>query len=100
MEHIIKTETEHKIDVSDWDSAGVWLGISHRWSRMHVTLTHEEAKGLIRALQAVVDGQDKGCPKCGSTDYDTVAWSWSQSVTPFDSYHECQCGHTWSAKEQ
>ena len=92
METTVALDNDHKVYVSDWDDGGVWLGLSHRYARMHVTMTKQQAQEMIDALHIAL-GE---CPKCGSDEWDTNVWNSGQGVTPFSKYAECSCGHSWT----
>ena len=92
MEQTIKLENDQTVYASDWDDGGIWLGINHRYARMHATMTREQALKLIDAINVALGR----CPKCGSEEWAACKWSSAQGVTPYDEYAECSCGHQWS----
>ena len=94
LETTVKTENEHTIHVSNWEDGGVWLGISHRYARMHTTLHRDEAIELLHGLKIALGY----CPNCDADDWAVCTWSPSQGVTPYKEYAECSCGHQFALK--
>jgi hypothetical protein len=54
LETIIKTASELKIFVSEWDDGGAWINILQRNCNMYTGLTRAEAEQLIAGLQAIL----------------------------------------------
>lgn len=54
MEITIKTTYSDRVNVSDFDD-GVWLSIQVSGGSAYTTLTKEQAKELLEALQTVID---------------------------------------------
>lgn len=50
-------DDEARIFVSEYDDTGIWMSLYRNRASAGVTMTVEEAKQLIAALQTVVDAQ-------------------------------------------
>ena len=94
IERTVKTSADNTVNLSNWDDGGIWLGISHRYARMHTTLTRDEAFDLLNGLKIALGY----CPNCEAEDWAAVTWSPSQGVPPYPDYAECACGHQWALK--
>ena len=54
METVIHTEDNARVCVSEWDDAGVWMGVQVRGASTGITLTRAEAEQLLAGLQALL----------------------------------------------
>jgi hypothetical protein len=55
IETIIRTENDVRVSVSEWDEAGVWMGLQASHGSFNVTLTKDEAEQLLAGLQAILE---------------------------------------------
>lgn len=55
METTLSTKSNRRIFIDSWDDNGVWFGLREGSASMSVTLTNEEAKALIEALQKAME---------------------------------------------
>lgn len=57
IETTIYTQDEVRIHIDSWDDGGVLLGLRNNSAGMHCVLTRDEAKQMLRGLQAIL-GRD------------------------------------------
>jgi hypothetical protein len=50
----IKTETDVRVSVCQWDDGGAWLHLSMRSGTAYAAMTREEAQQLLEGLQAIL----------------------------------------------
>lgn len=54
IETVIRTESNVRVSISEWDTDGAWLSLQLTGASAHVVLTHAEAETLLAGLQAVL----------------------------------------------
>ena len=55
IETIVKTETGHRISISEWDDDGAWLSIVQRNFAFSSPLTRAEVQDLVSGFQKILD---------------------------------------------